>query len=355
MNSNEPLISCIVTIYNVAPYIERCIKSFLFQDYKNIELILINDGSTDGSEEICQKYALEDNRIKLVNQNNQGANRARNKGIDLSSGEWIYIADGDDYVTADVFSSLVQYLNMDYEIIIFNYERIENGKRIIGSKKQSDTIIELNTDKDFEQLRLSTMDRLGRYEYNYKIFDSVTACNKLYRSNMIISNNLRFVPDFPKLQDLTFNLMVYDVAQKAIFINHIGYVYCLNENSVTKRYQSDFPDKMRVMLDWFEKYLKKHNTESMKNAYFGRVVTIFRTAIVLYFCNIRNTDSYTSRKVIFNDFYNDYLLPVNMNGFKVGYLPIQERLLSFLILKRQFWACELLNRIRNTYLNRIRK
>ena len=98
MDEKKPLISIIVPVYNVEDYIEECLESLVKQTYKNLEIILIDDGSTDNSGEICDDYVLKDTRIKCFHQINQGVGAARNKGLEVAEGELIGFVDPDDYL-----------------------------------------------------------------------------------------------------------------------------------------------------------------------------------------------------------------------------------------------------------------
>ena len=95
--TDSPLISVIIPVYNVKGYLERCVESVLTQDYKNIEVIIVDDGSTDGSAEICEALASKDNRIVVIHQINAGISAARNAGIKKSSGDYISFIDSDDF------------------------------------------------------------------------------------------------------------------------------------------------------------------------------------------------------------------------------------------------------------------
>lgn len=87
---SNPLISVVIPVYNTAPYLEKCLDSVVKQTYQNLQVIIINDGSTDDSAEICQKFADKDKRIEFINKKNEGVSTARNMGIEKSHGEWIY-------------------------------------------------------------------------------------------------------------------------------------------------------------------------------------------------------------------------------------------------------------------------
>ena len=110
-SENMALISIIIPVYNVADYLSRCIKSVLSQSYTNIEVILIDDGSTDGSCGICDDYAGKDDRIKVIHQQNDGVSSARNAGIDIATGEYIGFVDSDDWIEPDMYEKLFNAVN----------------------------------------------------------------------------------------------------------------------------------------------------------------------------------------------------------------------------------------------------
>ena len=128
-NLSSPLISIIIPVYNVEKYFENCIKSVQNQSYRNIEIIIINDGSTDSTKELCEYYSKNDKRIIVINQKNMGVSAARNAGIKYSNGQYISFVDGDDYIDFDMYEKLVyfaQKYKSDYTITGFKYEKIEN-------------------------------------------------------------------------------------------------------------------------------------------------------------------------------------------------------------------------------------
>ena len=106
VNKPLPLISIIVPIYNIAEYASECIQSLINQTYKNIEIILVDDGSTDHSPVICDEFAEQDERIKVIHKRNGGLSDARNAGLDVATGEYIGFVDGDDWVDEDMYETL---------------------------------------------------------------------------------------------------------------------------------------------------------------------------------------------------------------------------------------------------------
>ena len=124
-----PYISVIVPVYNVKLLLPRCIDSLLNQKFTDYELLLIDDGSTDGSGEICDEYGEKDSRIKVIHKSNEGVSKARNKGIDEAKGEWITFVDSDDYVGFDYLSNLYTCTNPDIDLVVLSLKHMrENGE-----------------------------------------------------------------------------------------------------------------------------------------------------------------------------------------------------------------------------------
>ena len=117
----DKLISIIVPIYNVEAYLEECLDSIQSQTYNNIEVILVNDGSTDASKEICERFCRQDSRFHLINQENQGQSAARNHGVNASIGELITFVDSDDVISTKYLEVLNNYMNEDIDIVECNY------------------------------------------------------------------------------------------------------------------------------------------------------------------------------------------------------------------------------------------
>ena len=131
----EPLISVIVPVYNVAPYLELALDSIRYQSYQNLEIILINDGSTDDSESICKDIASQDERFRYIYQENAGASVARNRGLDLASGEYIIFVDSDDWLDTSAIEILYRNLKKyDADIAAGNYNMYNDSKQEFSFK-----------------------------------------------------------------------------------------------------------------------------------------------------------------------------------------------------------------------------
>lgn len=136
-NNQDRMVSIVVPIYNAEKYIDRCIKSILNQSYHNLQLILINDGSTDYSLQLCQKFAREDERVEVVSQKNAGVSSARNTGLSLATGELITFVDSDDFLIKSAIETALQYIDMTCaDVVVYGW------KRIYEESERYDEIIE---------------------------------------------------------------------------------------------------------------------------------------------------------------------------------------------------------------------
>ena len=193
------LVSIIVAIYNVEMYLEKCIESIMVQSYKNLEIILINDGSTDNSLEICKRYALKDNRIILINKENGGVSRARNVGLNIAKGDYISFVDGDDYICKDMIKKMVENIeknNFDMSICGYRIFSDESSKTKISDSSEKNII--MNSDEVLKKIFNSNeingflWNKLFRKSIFEKIRlpEDMNVCEDLYIVCKILTNNL---------------------------------------------------------------------------------------------------------------------------------------------------------------------
>ena len=179
------LVSIIVPIYNTEKYLERCIDSLINQTYKNIEIILINDGSTDNSINILKKYKKIDTRIKIIDKKNEGPNIARKTGLENADGNYIMFVDSDDYIHPNTVEILVSKIN-EYQVVYFdmtcNSFEITNVEHIL---KQDDIRNILLTSKKFNPLCTGIYKR--SLFKNIKAFKLAKTQYNLFNSSLIIS------------------------------------------------------------------------------------------------------------------------------------------------------------------------
>lgn len=215
----DNLISVIVPAYNVAPWLPRCLDSILVQSYKNLEIIVIDDGATDETSRIIDEYAEKDSRIRAIHQENMGLVGAREKGIEIASGEWIGFVDGDDAIAPDMYEKLLK------NALKYNADISHCGICFCFSDGRKDYHYEtgrIKQQSNYEGLK----DLLeGK-------FIEPGLCNKLYRSTLLMDSCL----DKTVLnnEDLLRNFILFERSQKSIYEDFCGYQYYQRENSISK-------------------------------------------------------------------------------------------------------------------------
>lgn len=336
-------ISFVVPVYNMEEYISECIKSICGQDYIDIEVILVNDGSTDNSYEIMNEFAKKDNRIRILNQQNKGANAARNYGLDHANGEWICFADGDDWIDYNMCTKLALYFDSDIDMLFYSYRYIYPG--YVKEMKHLRTDFEIKK-KEFSELQCATLNRLGPYRFNIHTMDAVSVWDKLYRLDFLKENHLRFNEALPKLQDLLFNLEVYDFAKKGYVVNKAYYNYRINDRSISHRYQPDIIEKFQIIHKYLEIFMDRHkDDERMMQAYYERIATHMRSCTVLNFCHFSNEHKYKYRKAEFLKMCDMEPFKETMKKVNLNHFTCKERILSQCIRRKWFLACELLYKV----------
>ena len=221
----EDKVSIIVPIYNMENYLEKCIESIIEQSYKNIEIILINDGSTDKSEVICKKYKVKDNRIKVISSENKGVSSARNLGIEASTGEYISFIDPDDTVDKKYIEEMLIYMKKYYCDVVFCLAKniYPELNKIYSIEFKNEKFLSNNFYKDF-----------------YFIIEHFqTPWGKLYKSNIIKKYNINFPVDFITAEDQIFNQEYLKHVKKYGFLNKYLYNYYIRKNNSASKNLSD--------------------------------------------------------------------------------------------------------------------
>jgi glycosyltransferase involved in cell wall biosynthesis len=217
-------VSVIIPVYNAEKYISSCIESLLRQTILACEFIFINDGSTDHSKQMIEKYMEFDNRIKLFNQKNQGVSAARNKGLSMASGEYIGFVDADDYIDEGMYERLYDTAQKNQsDIVIANFESERNGQKLI-------------TNYPFPVNRVLGKNYIEQdlLPYLLKAENLNTVCNKLYKYQIIKKNSIGFPEKVALGEDGMFNMWFFSRAGTMIYIDYTGYHYHEVEGSATR-------------------------------------------------------------------------------------------------------------------------
>ena len=207
------MISVIVPVYNVSQYLPQCIKSILSQSYRNFELLLVDDGSSDNSLSICENYAKQDNRISVLSKKNGGVSSARNLGLDNIHGEWVAFIDGDDYVNEFYLEHMMRALKVQdmADLVIAGFTRVDDTSL--------HSIIDKWTyDNDLITTQQITFDQLN------KIITWGVSVSKLFRASIIKAQHIRF-NNIPIKEDVAFLLNFVDKCNLIALTEYNDYLY----------------------------------------------------------------------------------------------------------------------------------
>ena len=278
-------ISIIVPIYNSKRYLKRCIESVLNQKYQKYELILINDGSTDNSGEICDCYAKSDSRIRVIHNKNVGVSASRNIGIKESKGEYILFLDSDDWLEENSLCKIYKKsIEEDLDILFFGYREVDENENVIKNNLYDNT-----NDRNFEDIILNISSNIKGFLFN-----------KLIRRECI---DYYFDESIYLKEDLYFLLKNRTNIKKTDFINDIVYNYRVRNNSVShsnsknikhiseldvdkyicESIESKYSNEYKILF--FEEYIElkyflskdgkkylKENYESLQNKYYKELI-----------------------------------------------------------------------------------
>lgn len=242
-----PLVSIVIPIYNAERYIGQCLESILSQSYRNIEVILINDGSEDSSGTICEHYATRDSRIKIFEQANQGPSVARNKGIRHSKGKFLQFVDADDEISIDMVEKMVMAYDSEVDLVICGYNSTVNeGNKIIESR----IIPSIQGIYSINQLMYHFPELFDR-----RLIHS--PCNKLYNRNLIVEERIEFPKKVNHGEDLLFNINYLRKCQNISLIQKPFYQYIKvnNPQSLTKIYKLNYLQNRKDIFKQISSFL----------------------------------------------------------------------------------------------------
>lgn len=341
-------LSIIVPVYNVAPYLRKCVDSLLAQDYDDYEIILVDDGSTDDSWSIIQEYisrfrGLEDERIRGIHQENGGLSAARNTGIAAARGEYLCFVDSDDYWEPNVLGGLMAQVerdNLDVLRYRLQYVRIKN-----------EGVSELVNDAEYEVYNPYKSDPFKDNDYSEEVADGVTFLNTrmstacyawafILRRDLIIPTDSITINSFPSGRDgvdLLFTPGIYfeDTdwtprmlvkAKRVASTNTVVYNYLQREGSITKavnrtKLQKVLDDKMRLIGE-MQRQAEELKAQGCDHRWYQRMIA----ETVISIINILSTTFYSERRSYISRLHELRVFPISSRGLKTRLINLSPRL-----------------------------
>lgn len=349
----QPKVSIIVPVYNVEKYIRRCIDSLKNQTLEDIEIILVDDSSTDSSLEICKKAAEEDSRIKVIHKVNEGAGLARNAALEIAEGEYIGFADSDDYIDKEMYKTLYEKAEQYNSDLVMSGVLFVDGNMFSKEgecirKTYFDADTQFETEDELQMLRMGIIGALPEDEDDSKYGMSIW--KNLFRHEIIKENKLVFESEREKLsEDALFMVDFISCIKKATGINEAFYNYCRNADSISKSYKKDRFSQTLVFMDEVEKRFKKDIPPEKYQIYIDR----FWQAICRVICSQEimyatdNNIKYADLKKRLKAVCAYPLTEKVLKSYPIGKLPFKQRMFAYGMKYKLYFMLKVLVGLRN--------
>ena len=295
-------LSVIVPVYNTEKYLRECLDSIINQTFRDIEIICVNDGSTDKSLEILKEYALKDNRIKVINQENKGQSIARNVGLNIASGKYITFIDSDDYLDLNTYDTVLSNIE-NIDIVCFGAKVFgnENTKQKLSDDKyyqiKYDGVIELN-----DEIRFET---------------DCSVCNKIFKKDVIKKYNINF-PIGIHYEDAEFYFKYINVVNQARYINKYFYHYRRRNDSIMSNTFNGcaFAIEHLYIVDNLYNFLQKNSLFNLREDLFARIFTAY-----FYCAYYRSPDKYKEKVfALAKEYANKFAISSKNSTFTINVL-----------------------------------
>ncbi|MBO4230938.1 MAG: glycosyltransferase family 2 protein [Bacteroidales bacterium] len=318
----EPLVSVIVPVYNVETYLRRCLDSIASQTYRNIEVIVVDDGSTDSSGVICDEFAKVDSRFRVIHQENKWLSGARNTGLDNARGDCICFVDGDDFVSPEYVSTLYGGIDAGYDLSMVNFDYVNLGEESLPTyHREEDPPSVLSGELCLRGLILG----IQKGDFLYGV-----VWNKMYPRRLI--ENIRF-DNFYSIEDAPFNLRVYSKAKSVYYSGSKCYNYVIRPNSIMGRGKTCSP---KIAFNRAYAYKNMYETSPAENTYIKSLLLqkFFSQGFFFYRDSVEGTEFEKPLKGVFRgiwrETWRDYM--------KLREVPLKSRVVLALGFKFPlFW------------------
>lgn len=297
---NRPDVSVIVPVYNVERYFGKCMEHLMNQTLKTIEIILVDDGSTDNCPALCDEYVKLDDRIRVIHKENGGLGFARNSGLDVARGEYVAFLDSDDYVSEEMYEKLLMLARTrGLDTILCGFNKVdENG--FVTPIIEADTF-QCFRGEEIKDLLLSLFGSPPENSKNYKF--EMCVWRGLYKRDVIESNGIRFCSERELIsEDLVFAFDYYPFVKTVGYIPEPLYYYRTNNNSLTHSFRKDRYKKNEIMYFYILKKMKELGYPPEKELYADRfLLSRIRVAVSQIVLSTETIDKPTLIKEICNE------------------------------------------------------
>lgn len=323
----KPSVSLIIPVYKVnEAYFKQCIDSVLKQTFKNIEVILVDDGSPDESGKICDLYRNSDERVVVIHKDNGGVSSARNEGLIAAHGEWVMFLDADDWLIEYAIEEILREgAKYDADMICFNHFYNSDDRQWKREHITPKTIVRCNND-----LKWSVIDMLFPYLDKKRNNVQLGACRavwgKLYKASIVREHNLMFDTDLKISEDAIFNMDFIAYAKKVVHMDKYLMHYRVHGESIMQRYNEDVFDINEKALTAYLKRIERYWKDiDFQIAYLGMASECVFRAMKMKILHDNCTLSFFEKRRMLKKLFSTavYIKALNIQGY--SYLPVGKK------------------------------
>lgn len=336
----NPKVSIIVPCYKVEKYLERCIKSLLSQSIRDIEIILVDDGSPDNVPLLCDKFAENDSRIKVIHKVNEGLGYARNAGLKIATGDYIAFVDSDDYVSKDM------YLDLYNNAICNNADIVYCGFMIEYKTNKWKFSKEVSNKQSFEGSKIKSFlfDMIASdcKENKERIYNP-SVWHAIYKSSVIKNNNISFLSERDVVsEDIAFHVDILSVAKKVVYIPNCYYFYCKNLSSLSNSFNINKYGRFKSLYFYINrKFLDDNEGEK-------RATRFFIGYTRQYIRNLLNSNVSNKKEILKSIVYDEIWSEISTK-YPPKYFNFPKNLIHWLFLNKKIMALVFFIRIINIF------
>ena len=302
-------ISIIVPVYNdKEEYFEKCINSIINQTLKDIEIIIVDDGSINGISKNCRRFADNDDRIVFIQQRNQGVSVARNNAIKIATGEYIMFVDSDDWLEVNACERLYQYTKNNMDVVIGrNYSYYDEKKEEVEANFEGSKVNEIIDKSDIYKMLLIDSSK-NKYAY------MATPWAKLYKMELLKNKSILFNKNLKIGEDMLFNLDTIVLGNKIIVVDELIYHYRIHKNSTGYRLADKFEENCINTYKYLEERNQKYDLKLANEIYYYKIRLLDN---ILKFGKKVKESSREIKKIVNEPIYNEAIKKINIKMLRM--------------------------------------
>lgn len=332
------LISVVIPVYNVAKFLRKCLNSVLKQSYRNLEIILVDDGSTDGSSLICDEYQLKDPRFKVIHKKNEGLGLSRNAGLQQVHGKYVIFLDSDDYLGPNNIERLYSEVKTNnVDMVIGGYTKITNNFKVLYQKKERRKLYD--GENEVKKVMTRMLGNLPKGKDAIK----PSVWNNIYSMDIIKKEGLCFHSERELIsEDIVWNMAYLTKVKKVSAIDSVDYFYRVNDQSLTRKFN---PKGFELSTFFYSFMLDEISKLNLSQEAVLRMTKQYFIYVYVFISQLRYKGFKESYKVL-KSYCENSTLQNAIKNYPINQLPLKQKMFLELLKKRYIYLLLILIKLK---------